>query len=121
MLFLFSRRAYGFPNNLETFGIISGLWTSAFALGAFIGPSVSGILLDHVGFRNATMFIFAIHIFVGLLVTLYLIFGKGNAGYVEVTKDEKAPNGDVASKEQSFQKSISESIKRYITIEFSYK
>lgn len=57
-------RAYGFQNNLETFGLISGLWTSAFALGAFIGPSVSGILYDGIGFRNASMFIFALHILV---------------------------------------------------------
>ena len=57
-------RQYGFPNNLETYGLISGLWTSTFALGAFIGPSVAGILLDNIGFRNATMFIVLLHMLV---------------------------------------------------------
>lgn len=50
-------RAHGFPNNMETYGLISGLWTSTFAFGAFIGPSVAGILYDTVGFRNSTLFV----------------------------------------------------------------
>nr|XP_031848918.1 MFS-type transporter SLC18B1-like [Nomia melanderi] len=55
---------YGFANNLETYGLVSGLWTSTFALGAFIGPSVAGILMDNIGFRNATMFIVMLHLLV---------------------------------------------------------
>jgi len=61
-------RSYGFPNNLETYGLISGLWTSTFALGAFIGPSVAGILLDNIGFRNASMFIVLLHTLVVRLI-----------------------------------------------------
>lgn len=57
-------RAYGFPNSIETYGVVSGLWTSTFALGAFIGPSVAGILLDNVGFRNGSMFIVLLHLVV---------------------------------------------------------
>lgn len=48
---------HGFANNLETYGLISGLWTSTFALGAFIGPSIAGILYDIVGFGAATLFV----------------------------------------------------------------
>lgn len=48
---------YGFSNNLETYGLISGLWTSTFALGAFIGPSIAGVLYDIVGFGAATLFV----------------------------------------------------------------
>lgn len=47
----------GLPDNIETYGLISGLWTSTFALGAFIGPSVSGALYDSIGFRTSTIFI----------------------------------------------------------------
>ena len=57
-------RSYGFPNNLETYGLISGLWTSSFALGAFIGPSVAGILMDYIGFPKASMFIVILHLLV---------------------------------------------------------
>lgn len=66
MVFNFSLifRSYGFGNNIETYGLISGLWTSAFALGAFIGPSVAGILLENIGFRNASQFIVLLHLIV---------------------------------------------------------
>lgn len=55
LFYLFSQ--HGFSNNLETYGLISGLWTSTFALGAFIGPSIAGILYDIVGFGYATLFV----------------------------------------------------------------
>lgn len=48
---------HGLPDNIETYGLISGLWTSTFALGAFIGPSVSGALYDSIGFRESTIFV----------------------------------------------------------------
>jgi MFS family permease len=68
-------RSYGFPNNLETYGLISGLWTSTFALGAFVGPSIAGILYDSVGFRNGAMFIVLLNVVVVReLVTLYPIW-----------------------------------------------
>ncbi|XP_072764178.1 MFS-type transporter SLC18B1 [Anoplolepis gracilipes] len=64
--------SYGFPNSLETYGLISGLWTSTFALGAFIGPSVAGILLDSIGFRNGSMFIVLLHMLVGVIAAVFL-------------------------------------------------
>ncbi|KZC13443.1 PREDICTED: MFS-type transporter SLC18B1-like [Dufourea novaeangliae] len=63
---------YGFENTLETYGLISGLWTSTFALGAFIGPSVAGILMDNIGFRNASMFIVLLHLLVGVTAAVFL-------------------------------------------------
>ncbi|XP_071440047.1 MFS-type transporter SLC18B1-like [Hetaerina americana] len=66
----------GFPNNLETYGLISGLWTSTFALGAFVGPSMAGILYDGVGFRHATMFVISLHVIVAIMVTCYLCYGR---------------------------------------------
>lgn len=38
-----------------TFAAISGVWTSAFALGNFIGPSLGGILFDLIDFRHTTL------------------------------------------------------------------
>ncbi|XP_046424027.1 MFS-type transporter SLC18B1-like isoform X1 [Neodiprion virginianus] len=64
--------AHGFSNNLETYGLISGLWTSTFALGAFIGPSIAGILLDTIGFRNASMFIVILHLLVAIVASISL-------------------------------------------------
>ena len=49
--------ASGFSNNINTCGLVSGLWSSTFALGAFVGPSAAGILLDNFGFPWATMLV----------------------------------------------------------------
>lgn len=51
----------GFPDDLSTYGMLSGLWSSSFALGAFIGPSVAGILYDLVGFQYGSLFVIACH------------------------------------------------------------
>jgi len=50
-------RTAGFPDAIGTYGLISGIWTSSFALGGFIGPTIAGILYDLVGFRWATQFV----------------------------------------------------------------
>ncbi|CAG9771956.1 unnamed protein product [Ceutorhynchus assimilis] len=91
---------YGFPNDLETYALVSGLWTSTFALGAFIGPSIAGILYDTIGFRNASMFIVVIHSLVGIVTVAYMIASKKPTGYIEI-KEEKIPNGDVIETTQS--------------------
>jgi len=64
--------ASGMPDNLATYGLVSGMWTSSFALGAFIGPSCAGVLLDAFGFDWACMFVVALHSVVALLMVLYM-------------------------------------------------
>ncbi|KAE8739865.1 hypothetical protein FOCC_FOCC014622 [Frankliniella occidentalis] len=62
----------GFPDDLTTYGVVSGLWASSFALGAFVGPSVAGVLFDTVGFRQSTYFIIAVHLLVVFGTALFL-------------------------------------------------
>ncbi|KAJ8673673.1 hypothetical protein QAD02_004935 [Eretmocerus hayati] len=62
----------GCPDNIETHGLISGLWASSFALGSFIGPSIAGFLFDNVGMRNACLFIIGINSVLILVVIVYL-------------------------------------------------
>ncbi len=38
----------------DIYALISGIWTSAFALGNFMGPTFGGLLVDYFGFRNTT-------------------------------------------------------------------
>ncbi|CAL4158618.1 unnamed protein product, partial [Meganyctiphanes norvegica] len=45
----------GFPNNIETQGLVSGIFTSTFSFGMFTGSSVGGILLDNFGFRMGSL------------------------------------------------------------------
>lgn len=70
---------HGFPDNIQTYGLVSGLWTSTFALGAFIGPFISGLLYDYVGFRKGVIFIIVTQLLVGMITALFLIYYKKRA------------------------------------------
>ncbi|KAG8192444.1 hypothetical protein JTE90_017974 [Oedothorax gibbosus] len=64
----------GFPDNLATYGMVSALFSTASSTGAFIGPSVGGLLLDTVGYRMGTVVIFAIEVtFLVMLLTYVCI------------------------------------------------
>merc|ERR1711962_116109 len=43
--------AAGFPESMEVQAVVSGLFTSSFALGNFCGPTISGVLYDAIGFE----------------------------------------------------------------------
>jgi len=47
----------GYSQSVTTFSLVSGLWTSAFALGNFVGPSFAGIIFEQIGFRWGTVII----------------------------------------------------------------
>jgi hypothetical protein len=47
------------------------MWTTAFAFGAFWGPTVSGVLYDNFGFRDSTYFVILLEC---LVATMYLSF-----------------------------------------------
>ena len=51
----------GFGMNMATYGAVSGLWTSAFALGAFCGPVIGGLLKMNYGFKVSTYYITSLH------------------------------------------------------------
>lgn len=59
------------------------------------------------------MFIFVIHLIVGLAVTVFLVCShKAASAYVEI-KEEKLANGEVSSSyNKSAQNSVTESMKR---------
>ncbi|XP_073984851.1 MFS-type transporter SLC18B1-like isoform X2 [Rhodnius prolixus] len=68
--------AAGFPDDLSTYGVISGLWSSSFALGAFVGPSVSGYLFDVVGFQYGTFFVISTHLLLFIVITCFIAAEK---------------------------------------------
>jgi len=81
-LLLCHYRASGFADDMSTYGMVSGLWASFFSLGAFVGPSVAGILYDTVGFRSGTLFPVGMHVLVVSWQTakcLYVLAHEGIA------------------------------------------
>ena len=91
----------GFPDTIDTYGLISGLWTSVFALGAFIGPTLAGILFDAVGFPWAAMLIIGNQLFVMLIlgIIFFMAIYQLRKGYTPIKsgEDESLLNGTGSS------------------------
>lgn len=66
----------GFPDDIGTYGLISGLFGSTLALGAFLGPSAGGLLFDTVGFRNGIYFVIVTATMTALLFVWLLVRTK---------------------------------------------
>ena len=80
----------GFEDGIETYGLISGLWTSVFAFGAFIGPSISGYLFDHAGFRTSVYFIIIVHSIVAVIFIFFTCCSSAPRKlYKELSSEEK--------------------------------
>jgi len=59
--------AMGFADDINTYVMISGIWLSAFALGNFVGPTVAGLAVDVIGFRDTTIIFFALYAAMSLI------------------------------------------------------
>lgn len=62
----------GFPDDLATYGLVSGLRVSAFSLGCFFGPSIGGILADTIGFRWGTVVVASSNFLVATVAILHI-------------------------------------------------
>ena len=56
------------PNTVATYGLVSAMFFSSCSVGAFLGPTLGGFLIDTIHYRNATLFLLAIEI-------IMIIFG----------------------------------------------
>lgn len=52
---------HGFEDDIDTYLLISGLWSTAFYLGNFIGPTLGGIFTDIYGYRTTTVGFFVLY------------------------------------------------------------
>ena len=76
----------GLPDSMEVQAVVSGVYTSAFALGNFFGPTVSGVLYDKIGFVNNLLVLQAL---VVISFVLNLIIYKTRATEAETNLEEK--------------------------------
>ena len=70
--------AKGFPDGISTYALVSSIWTSSFALGAFVGPTAAGAMYDLVGFEWSTLFTVGWNVAVFLLTFLHLVLSRVN-------------------------------------------
>ncbi|XP_064455374.1 MFS-type transporter SLC18B1-like isoform X2 [Ornithodoros turicata] len=58
------------PDNLSTFALLSGIFSSAFSLGLFAGPVIGGLLMDYVGYAWGSLGIFSLQLAVILMLAI---------------------------------------------------
>lgn len=64
-------RANGHPDDVTTYGVVSGMWQSMISLGAWIGPSAGGALYDAVGFRQGSWMILGLCFVAGISILIH--------------------------------------------------
>ena len=50
--------ALGYCDSVATYLVLTGYWNGSMHLGNFVGPTVSGFLVEYFGFASATLFTF---------------------------------------------------------------
>jgi MFS family permease len=64
----------GYDDSFQTYGCVSGVFQSAFAFGAFIGPTLGGLSVESIGFGWTTTWIAGINcVFVITLLISYIV------------------------------------------------
>jgi len=64
----------GLSDNIVTYGLVSGLWSTAFYLGEFLGPTITGVMIDNYGFGWSSTVILSLHFLVVLIIIFYLLY-----------------------------------------------
>ncbi|XP_059175202.1 MFS-type transporter SLC18B1-like [Physella acuta] len=70
-LFVIGARELGLPDSLNTYGLVSGLFNSMFCLGAFIGPTIGGALVEQIGFYYGSTLISGFYLFVMIITAIF--------------------------------------------------
>ncbi|KAK6062115.1 transporter, major facilitator family protein [Cooperia oncophora] len=64
-------KEHGYDDSFRTYGCVSGVFQSAFALGGFMGPTVGGFAVEKIGFAWTTTIIGAIHVMFIITVCIF--------------------------------------------------
>ncbi|KAI6191716.1 MFS-type transporter SLC18B1 [Aphelenchoides bicaudatus] len=61
----------GYEDNFSTYGCVSGIFQSAFAFGAFLGPTLGGLSVEKIGFPWTTSIIALINLIFVFTLTIF--------------------------------------------------
>jgi hypothetical protein len=68
------------------------MWSAAFYLGNFIGPTVSGISIDAFGFEWTTTILFGVYIFILIVDLLELFYNSRTQSICNSFKTTRSDN-----------------------------
>ncbi|XP_076325880.1 MFS-type transporter SLC18B1-like isoform X5 [Tachypleus tridentatus] len=84
----------GLPDNMSTVAIVSGVFNSVNAFGGFLGPSMSGVLVEYMGFKGGSMVMLGIEtamIFVTSVHCLWLFAANRVKNQTKQVDEERVP------------------------------
>ncbi|CAL4105577.1 unnamed protein product, partial [Meganyctiphanes norvegica] len=90
----------GFPDDLSTYGLVSGLWAMFFYSGAFIGPSAGGFMIDNLGFDWSSFALMCTHLVVG--ISTFFFVCSDNKRSTTIIYLSRPPGEDLLSSGQIF-------------------
>ena len=76
----------GYGDDVATDSLVSGVWTSAFSLGNFLGPTSAGFLYDQLGFRGGTVVVQGLWVVAGLVAVVGTRGNTTGAGGYQVLR-----------------------------------
>ncbi|XP_030830751.1 MFS-type transporter SLC18B1 isoform X2 [Strongylocentrotus purpuratus] len=71
--YLISASNHGFPDDMSTQAVVSGIFTSLLALGNFVGPSLGGLVVHLYSFDWSVTVIGGIQVVVAIIVALFTL------------------------------------------------
>lgn len=74
--FKYSIDDLGMPDNKSTFGVCSSIYHTSTSIGAFLGPSLGGFLLERFQYRNGTYFLFTFELILILGLIVFMVDRK---------------------------------------------
>lgn len=81
---------YGFPQDMSTFGVVTGIWIAFSALGGFLGPCIFGYLYDAIGFSWTSQILVAIHVFNIVMLSGLKLQKKKTIDFEKISRQTKA-------------------------------
>ncbi|XP_068695632.1 MFS-type transporter SLC18B1-like isoform X2 [Montipora foliosa] len=71
------QRENGMPEDITTHGVLSGIFNATASMGAFLGPTVSGLTENYLSFEWSTVVLAGILGLQAIVLALFTIFDKG--------------------------------------------
>ncbi|XP_078601787.1 MFS-type transporter SLC18B1-like isoform X2 [Branchiostoma floridae x Branchiostoma japonicum] len=91
---LWAARDAGLEENIATFGVISGLFYSFFAIGEFVGPTVSSALVQQIGLPWASTAFGGLALFYTVVMVVFYVYDscyRSKRGSIRQSTDEEKP------------------------------
>lgn len=70
-------REHGMPDDITTHGVLSGIFNATASIGAFLGPTISGLTENYLTFQWSTVVLAGILGFQVVVLTLFTVFDQG--------------------------------------------